>query len=204
LFLLGRCRRLLDHPQGRVWHLLCRRELQGRIVLCRPHLGQGQVQHLEQPAGIKLKAGRAELQGLPAHQLDQAVRQLIGTRHPRPIHQDRDHPNLARQSRLDLQPNKIIGVVKATPPMRIGDRQPLVTDERHQHITGADRSGDHLDEVITQLDRVDVLEDLPAAEAVCQPVVQPAGRVSGLLAPVADEDPTRRGWRTRTSHYPPL
>ena len=141
---------------------------------------------------------------LPAHQLDQAVRQLIGTRHPRPIHQDRDHPNLARQSSLDLQPNKIIGVVKATPPMRIGDRQPLVTDERHQHITGTDRSGDHLDEIITQLDRVDVLEDLPAAEAVCQPVVQPAGRVSGLLSPVAAEDPTRRGWRARTSHCPHL
>jgi hypothetical protein len=115
-----------------------------------------------------------------------------------PIHQDRDHPDLARQGSLNLQPNEIIGVVKAAPPMRIGDRQPLVTDERQQHITGADRPGDHLDKVITQLDRVDVLEDLPAAEAVCQPVVQPAGRVSGLLSPVADEDPTRRGWRTRT------
>jgi hypothetical protein len=55
--------------------------------------------------------------------------------------------------------------------MFIGDRQPPVTDERQQHITGADRSGDHLYKVIAQLDRVDVLKDLAAAEAACQPVV---------------------------------
>ena len=117
------------------------------------------------------KRAGTELQRLPAHQLDEDVRQLIGMRHPRAIHQDRDHADVARQGSLDLKPNEIIGVVKTTPPMLISDGQPPVTDERQQDITGADRSGDYLYKVIAQLDRVDILEDLPAAEAICQAVV---------------------------------
>src|SRR6266542_441142 len=97
---------------------------------------------------------------------------------------------------LDLQPHEVIGVIETTPPMLVGDRQPLIADQRQQHVAGPDCSGDHLDEVVAQLDRVDVLEDLAAAEAVSEPVEQPAGRVGGLLPPVADEDPAwscRRG-----------
>jgi hypothetical protein len=144
---------------------------EGPIILRCPHVGQGPVQYIEQPAGIELEAGRTKLQRLPAHQLDEAVRQLIGMRHLRAIHQDGDHPDVARQGSFDLQPNEIIGVVKTTPPMLIIDGQPLVTDERQQDVTGADRSGDYLNKVIAQLDRVDILEDLPAAESICQAVV---------------------------------
>jgi hypothetical protein len=43
-----------------------------------------------------------------------------------------------------------------------------------QHIAISDRTGDHLDEVVAQFDRVDVLEDLAVAVAASQPVVQPA------------------------------
>ncbi len=123
IFLLGTRRRLLEHRRSRVWRLPCRTRSAKAPSSCVVRtLGQGPVQHLEQPAGIELEAGRAKLQRLPAVQLDQAVRQLVGIRHPRPIHQDRDHPNLARQGSLDLEPNEIIGVVKATPAMLIGDR----------------------------------------------------------------------------------
>jgi hypothetical protein len=52
-----------------------------------------------------------------------------------------------------------------------------------------DRGSDHLHKVIAELDRVDVLEDLAPAEPVDEPVEQPARRVGGLLAPVADEHP---------------
>jgi hypothetical protein len=56
--------------------------------------------------------------------------------------------------------------------------------------------------VVAQLDGVDVLEDLAAAETVSQPIEQPASGIGGLLAPVADEDPARRG-RGGSSHWPP-
>ena len=59
--------------------------------------------------------------------------------------------------------------------MRIGDREPLIADQRQQHIAGSDRSGDHLDEVVAQLDRVDVLEDLAAERLASRSYNQPAG-----------------------------
>jgi hypothetical protein len=124
-------------------------------------------------------------------------------RHAGPIHQDRDDPDVARQGGLDLQAHEVIGVIETTLPMCIGDRQPLLTDQRQQHVAGPDRSGDHLHEVIAQLDGVHVLEDLVAAEAVGQSVVQPAGRVGRLLPPITHEDPTRRG-RNGISHCPRL
>jgi len=139
--------------------------------VCRAHPGKGQVQHLEQPAGIELEAAWAQLEGLAAHQPGQAVRQLIDTRHPRLINQDRDDADLARQGRLDLQPHEIIRVIEATPATPIGDRQPLITNQRQQHVAGRDRSSDHFDEVVAELDRVDILEDLAAAEAADQPIV---------------------------------
>ena len=96
---------------------------------------------------------------------------------------------------------KSCGVVEATAAVRIGDGQPVLADQRQQHVAGPDRAGDHLNEVVAQLDRVDVLEDLPAAVVVGEPVVEPAGLLGGLIAPVADEDPTRLGWRG-CSHDP--
>ena len=84
---------------------------------------------------------------------------------------------------------------------RIGGREPLLANQRQQHLARPDRRGDHLDKVVAQVDRVDVLEDLVDAVAVSQPVVQPARRVGGLLPPVTDEDPARR-WCQRLSHEP--
>ena len=83
-----------------------------------PHLGKGLVEHLEQPAGVKVEPGRAEFESLTADQPGQAGRQLSGTRHPRPINQDRDDADVARQRGLDLQANEVIGVIEAAPPIR--------------------------------------------------------------------------------------
>ena len=94
------------------------------------------------------------------------------------------------QGGLDLDANEILGVVEPAAPVLVGDRQPLVAYERQQDVGIADRFADHLDEVVAQLDRVDVLENLLVAEALGEPVEQPAGRVRGVLPPVADEDAT--------------
>src|SRR6266536_2935153 len=93
-------------------------------------LGEAAVQHPEQPPGVEIEAARAELERLTAHQLGQAGWQLPGTGHPRPVNQDRDDPDVTRQSCLDLQPYEVIWVIEAPLPALAGDRQPLVADER--------------------------------------------------------------------------
>ena len=75
--------------------------------------------------------------------------------------------------------------------MHIGDGEPLITDQRKQHVAGTDGPANHLDEIVAQLDRVDVLEDLSGAKVLCEAIEQPAGGVCGFVPPVADEDSTR-------------
>jgi hypothetical protein len=53
-----------------------------------------------------------QLQRLAAHQLGQAVRQLVGARHPCAVDQDRDNPDVARQRRLEFQPHEVVGIVE--------------------------------------------------------------------------------------------
>ena len=74
--------------------------------------------------------------------------------------------------------------------MLVGDREPLIADQRQQDVARSHRARDHLDEVVAQLDRVDVLEDPAPAEVVGETFVQPPGRIGRLVAPVADEDST--------------
>ena len=57
--------------------------------------------------------------------------------------------------------------------MLVGDCQPVDADQRQQHVAGRHCGGDHVDEVVARLDRVDVLEDL-SVEMVNQPVEEPA------------------------------
>ena len=53
--------------------------------------------------------------------------------------------------------HEVIGVVNASPPLLVNDREPSITDQRKQHIAGTDRPGDHLDEAVAQLNRVVIL-----------------------------------------------
>ena len=117
-----------------------------------PHLGKGLVEYLEQPASVKIEPVWAEFEGLTADQPGQACRNLLGAGHPRPINQDWDDADVACQGGLDLQPYEVVGVIEAAPPIRIGDCQPLITNQGQQHITISDRTGDHLDEVVAQFD----------------------------------------------------
>jgi hypothetical protein len=108
----------------------------------------------EQPPGVEVEAVRAQLERLPTHQLGQAGRQIRGRGHPRHVNQDRD---TACQGCIDLQPDKVTRVLQAPPPVLANDHQPLATDQRQQHIAVRDCGGNHLDKVIAQFDRVDVL-----------------------------------------------
>jgi hypothetical protein len=168
-----------------------RRGYRGRIVTYRPHFCERHVQYFEESVCVVFEAARAEFESLTTLQADQASRQLISARHICPSNQDRNDSDVALQGGPDLQTHKIIRIIKAPPPTVIGDREPSITDQRQQHVAGTDRSANNLDEVVTELDRVDVFEDLSGAKVLRESIEQPAGRVGGFVSPVADEDSTR-------------
>ena len=155
-------------------------------------LFNGPFQHPEQPLGTNIEPARAELKCLPARQLGKACRQLVGAGHPGPFHQDGDDADIACQRSFDFQPDEVVGVIQAPPPVLAGGREPPVADQRQQYVAGSHRGGDHLDEVIAQFNRVDVLEDLASGEVTGQPLIQPAGGVGSIFAAVAHEDPARK------------
>jgi hypothetical protein len=61
--------------------------------------------------------------------------QFLKPRHFSPIDKDRNHANSAAQRRLDLDPNGIEGIIKATPIFCIGARKPASSDDRYQRVT---------------------------------------------------------------------
>jgi hypothetical protein len=158
------------------------------LFLC---LGNGPFQDPQQPLGIGVEPRRAELEGVPARQLSQALWQLTGPGHLGPFNQDGDDADVTCQGGLDLQPDEVARVIQPSPAIRAGNRQPSAADQREQNVAGLDRCCDHLDEIIAQLNRVDVLKDLISAKVAGKPVKQPCGRIGGILTAVGHEDPAR-------------
>ncbi len=155
-------------------------------------LSQGGVEDLEELVDVGLEASRAELQGLTVHELGQAGWDVVEAGHLGPVHQDGDDPDVASQGGLDLEADEVAGVVEPASSLGVGGVDPPVADEGQQHVTGAHGVGEHLDEVVARFDGVHVLEDLAPPEVAGQAVEEPAGRVGGVLSPVADEDATGR------------
>jgi hypothetical protein len=127
-------------------------------------LGESLFYDPDQPAGIGLKPVGIQLKGLPVDQLAETGWQLVRMWHPGLSHQDRDDSHLALQRGFNLDAHEIVRVLQAPAAGLVGDREPLGTDQHEQHITGPDGVGDDLGEVIPQLDRVHVLENLVGPE----------------------------------------
>ena len=136
------------------------------------------------PAWVACRVARAARVGVwPLRQARQSGRQFRGRGHPRPVDEDRDDLDAARQGRLDFDADEVI---------RPGGRgQPLVADEREEHVARGDRGRDHLGEVVPELNLLDVPDHLLPAEMPGQPVGQPGGLVRRIGTPVADEYPPR-------------
>ena len=83
------------------------------------HSGGRRSQHplnrRDQPPGIVTETLMPDTERVKAGKAGKAVRQVRVARHDRALHQDRDHPHPARKSRPDLQPDQVIGVIKAPP-----------------------------------------------------------------------------------------
>src|SRR5262249_26895697 len=112
--------------------------------------------------------------------------------HLRPADQDGYDGNPPGQGRLDLDADEVPGVVQPTlaglrtPPE--ASVEPVVPDDRQQHVALAHRPPDLLAEVDPKGERVDVEEDVVAAEVRLDAVVDAAGDVLAVLPAVRDED----------------
>jgi hypothetical protein len=164
-------------------------------------VGQHALDRLEQPFGVIGEALVTHRQGVAPGKTGQWPGKVAESRHRRALDEDRDHPHVAFQGRLELQPDEVVGVLEPSPAVSVGRRDPLRADHRQQHLAGADRTGDDLGEVDPQVDGGDIHEHPLGAEALGEPVVQPSGEVAALLTPIADEDAARQ--RSRHGSSPP-
>ena len=139
----------------------------------RPALGQRSGRAPLAAGSSRTRSGRAELEGLAAGERGERSRELLRPRHPRPS-PERDDPDVALQGRLDLEPDEVSGLSSRRLPSS-SRPSATVADQRQQDVARADRLRDHLDEVVARLDRVDVLEDLPAPNRRSRSNSQPAG-----------------------------
>jgi hypothetical protein len=163
--------------------------------------GQQTIQQVDQPSGVIAEAAVAQLERLPPRQPDQARWEFFSGWHCDPVDQHRDDPDVAFQRRLDLQPDQVVGVIELAAALSVGAVQPLVPNQRQQHVARPDGGRDRLGEVQAGLDGVDVHKHALVAEVVRQPVPDPAYHVAGVLAPVAEEDPP--GYRRNGIGHPP-
>jgi hypothetical protein len=119
-------------------------------------------------------------------------RQLVRTRHPGVVDENRDYPNASFECSLDLQPDEVLWIVQAALAVLVLDRQPLWSDKREQDVAGGGCRSDPLDEIIARRDVVYVFEDPIGAEPFNHQLIQQLGRPGRFLPPIADEDPARR------------
>jgi hypothetical protein len=123
----------------------------------------------------------------------QHVWQVCGVRHGCPVDQRRDHPNVATKGRRNFQPNEVLRIIKPTPSSSVGDRQPLLANERHQGIARAYRLLNDLHEVQAGLNRVDVHEHVLSPKVLAEPIIEPSSPPATIVAPIADENPGHSG-----------
>ena len=128
-------------------------------------------------------------------QRSQTRRQVLRGRHRRVIHQEGDDWDVPFDSRLDLHPHKVVGVVEPTHPGGLGRGEPSGTDDGQEDITSTDGIADRLVEVPPQGNRVHVLEDVVSATRPDQPIVDPIGGRVAVVAAVGEED-VHRGQST--------
>ena len=159
-----------------------------RPALRRP-TGPGHLfEQVDQRRGVGLPAGVAQLDGVQARHPSHRPGELMLRRQHAPVDEHRNDRHPGREGALDLATNPVIGTVDAPPG---GPRShPIRPDHGQHHIRALDLALRHGDEVSRGTDIADVHEHrMP--ELLPQCVVQAPGVASGVISPIADEDPHR-------------
>jgi hypothetical protein len=125
---------------------------------------------------------------LPASELLQAVRQILGPGHGRAVNEDWDDANVALERRLNLDAHKVMGMVQATLVPRVGARAPTRADYRDEGIASPDPLGEDINEIFSEFDIVDVEKNAFASKPFREAIINAACEAAGIVSPIADED----------------
>lgn len=123
---------------------------------------------------------------LPASEAPQGLWQIARLRHQGAIDEDRDHANPALEGGLDLDSNKIIGIVDA-PPIVLVRGNPIPSDDRDERVASGDAFVQGLEPIDTGVD-IDIEKDVLAPHLLRDPIVNRARGERSLFAPTANED----------------
>ena len=115
--------------------------------------GSGTVR---QPLGVGIEADVRNLDSLPAREFLETIGQVVGLRHGRAVDQHRNERNVAVERRLDLDAHEIGEVIEAAQVGLAGAGQPIPADDGDERVALSDALGQHIDEIETLGDVVDV------------------------------------------------
>ena len=125
---------------------------------------------------------------MPAGELLEALRQILGAGHSRAVDEDGNDADAPSERGLDLDAHEVARVVQATAIVRVGAREPMPADDGDKRVAPADALGKDIDEIEAGRDIVDVEEDALVSEPFSQAIVDSSREAAGVLAPVTDED----------------
>jgi hypothetical protein len=120
--------------------------------------------------------GMAQVDGLTTRQRLQRFGELAHLRHPSPIHQHRDHTNIASKRGRDFDRNEIVWSIQPTGTLLICDIQPVGADNGYEDIARGNLIVEMIYEVDARRDMVDIHEEVFPPETLGEPIVQPTGR----------------------------
>lgn len=130
----------------------------------------------------------ADLQPIAGRKLCERLRKPFRRGHAGAAHQRRDNSDIPLQRRSNLHAHKIVGLFQATAALSIRGSEPLPANERDQNVARADRLCDGLDEVFTEIDGIDVHEDIGFAEMRAQAVVKSTYVGGAVFTAIGKED----------------
>ena len=99
-----------------------------------------------------------------------------------------DYRNVPVKGGCDFQTHEIIGIIEAPCAGLVGRFQPLVSDDREQHMALVNTLLDCIPEIGSELDRVDVLKQMLLAKGCFQVIENPARNIRRILASIRDKD----------------
>ena len=89
---------------------------------------------------------------------------------------------------LDLDANKIIGIVNAPPPIILVRGNPISSDDRNERVASGDAFVQGVEPIHANFDTVDIEKDVFAPYLLRDPIVNRARGERRLFAPLTNED----------------
>src|SRR4029077_1678705 len=128
----------------------------------------------------------SDIKSVSQRQSFQVIRELIGLRNMGALQEDWNDADAAFQRGPNLDAHEVIGLLQAPLILLVTCIEPTRTDDRQQRITLRYLFSEHLDEVGTERNRVNIHEQEIAPELPLQSVMHPASVACTVVATVTN------------------